>query len=253
VLNIQPSDVMTAAEYDFKQSAVSVTISERERLQNSGKERMISLLERRIGNAERTFMNNLSADLYSDGTADGGKQVGGLAAAISTDPDANSVYGGINPSTWNFWRNQQETAALATASTKIRPSMMKLWLKCVRNMDKPDLIVADNNAFEKYWSELQDQQRFTNPDMGKMGFTNIRFLNAEVVLDGGVGGNAPVNRMYFLNCDYIHWRPNKDANMVPLNPDRFATNQAAMVKLIHWMGNLTVSNRELQGVLNSSN
>lgn len=37
--------------------------------------------------------------------------------------------------------------------------------------------------------------------------------------------------------------------MVPLNPDRFSTNQDAMVKLFGWAGNMTISNRALQGVM----
>ncbi len=37
--------------------------------------------------------------------------------------------------------------------------------------------------------------------------------------------------------------------MVPLNPDRFATNQDALVKLIAFAGNLCSSNLQLQGVL----
>ena len=247
-LNIQPSDVMTAAEYDFKQSAVAVTISEREALQNSGKEKMIDLLERRIGNAEKTFINKLSEDLYSAGTADGGKQIGGLAAAIIADVDANSTYGGINRLTWPFWRNQAVTGTSDADGGNILQKMMELWVSLCRNMDKPDLIPASNSMYRRYWQALQVQQRFMNPDMAKAGFTNLKFLNADVVLDGGVGGALTGDLMYFLNCDYLHWRPHADANMVPLD-DRFAINQAAMVKLIHWMGNMTVSNLSLQGRL----
>ena len=245
-LNIQPSDVMTAAEYDFKQAAVAVTISEREALQNSGKEKMIDLLERRIGNAEKTFINKLSEDLYSAGTADGGKQIGGLAAALPAATNSG-VYGGIDRATWDFWRNGVETGA--SSATAILEKMMALWVKITRNMDKPDLIPASNSMYQRYWQALQVQQRFMNPEMAKAGFTNLKFLNADVVLDGGVGGAlGAANLMYFLNCDYLHWRPHADANMVPLD-DRFAINQAAMVKLIHWMGNLTVSNMSLQGRL----
>ena len=245
-LNIQPSDVMTAAEYDFKQAAVAVTISEREALQNSGKEKMIDLLERRIGNAEKTFINKLSEDLYSAGTADGGKQIGGLAAALPAATNSG-VYGGIDRATWDFWRNGVETGA--SSATAILEKMMALWVKITRNMDKPDLIPASNTMYQRYWQALQVQQRFMNPEMAKAGFTNLKFLNADVVLDGGVGGAlGTANLMYFLNCDYLHWRPHADANMVPLD-DRFAINQAAMVKLIHWMGNLTVSNMSLQGRL----
>jgi len=66
-LNVSPSDVMTAAQYSIAQAAVAVTISGLEMIQNSGKERMIPLLETRIGNAERTMKNNLSSDCYSNG------------------------------------------------------------------------------------------------------------------------------------------------------------------------------------------
>ena len=246
-LNIQPSDVMTAAEYDFKQAAVAVTISEREALQNSGKEKMIDLLEGRIGNAEKTFVNRLSGDLYSDGTADGGKQVGGLAAAIPSTP-AVGVYGGINRASWPFWQPKKVGGVNVGGASNILEKMMELWTLTCRNMDKVDLMPADNVMYRLYWQALQVQQRFMNPELAKAGFTNLKFLSADVVLDGGVGGSAPDQTMYFLNTDYIHWRPHRDANMVPLD-DRFAINQAAMVKLIHWMGNLTMSNASLQGVL----
>ena len=62
VLNISPSDVITAAEYPIRQAAVAVSISGLEMLQNSGKEAVIDLLESRIENAEQTFMNGLAAD-----------------------------------------------------------------------------------------------------------------------------------------------------------------------------------------------
>jgi hypothetical protein len=53
------------------------------------------------------------------------------------------------------------------------------------------------------------------------------------------------------NTKYIHWRPHSRRNMVPLDPDRFSINQDAMVRLIGWAGNMTLSNAFLQGVLTS--
>ena len=55
--------------------------------------------------------------------------------------------------------------------------------------------------------------------------------------------------MYFINTKYLHYRPHRDRNMVPINPDRYSVNQDAMVQLIGWAGNLTLSNARLQGVL----
>ena len=54
--------MFSAAQYPIAQAAVAVSISGLEMLQNAGKEKMIDLLELRIGNAERTMQNNISND-----------------------------------------------------------------------------------------------------------------------------------------------------------------------------------------------
>jgi hypothetical protein len=64
-----PSDVISAAEFDWKQASVAVTISGLEQRQNSGADAVLDLLESRIEVAEKTMQNNLSSDMYSDGTA----------------------------------------------------------------------------------------------------------------------------------------------------------------------------------------
>ena len=252
-LDISPSDVFTAAEFDIKQVAVAVSISGLEQLQNSGKEQMIDLLESRIKNAERSIMNTIASDLYSDGTADGGKQIGGLQLLIGDDPSTGTV-GGIDRSvsTNAFWRNSEydfSDASATPGADTIQAAMNSLYLSCSRGADHPDLIVADNNYFTFYWSSLQANQRFTNDKLASAGFDNLKFMGADVVFDGGQGGACPTNRMYFLNTNYIHFRPHRDRNFMPLDADRYATNQDAMVKLIGWAGNMTLSNASLQGVI----
>ena len=252
-LNINPSDVITAAEFNWKQSAVAVSISGLEQLQNSGREAVIDLLDSRIGNAERTMMNNLSADVYSDGTADGGKQIGGMQLLVADDPTTGTV-GGINRATWSFWRNQLYDFSVETvtpSATTMQSAMNTLYLRCSRNRDHPDLIVADNTYFQFYWESLQANQRFTDPKLAEAGFQNLKFQNADVIFDGGIGGDAPAEHMYYLNTNFISYRPHRNRDMVPLDPDRFATNQDAMVKLIGWAGNMTLSNAQLQGVMHA--
>lgn len=250
-LNISPSDVFTAALFDIKQASVAVSISGLEELQNSGDAAMIDLLESRIQNAERTMRNQMANAVYGDGTAGAGKSIGGLQLLVS-DTGLGTV-GGINAATWNFWRNVVFGAVAdggAAASTaNIVSYMDRVWLQLVRGTDKPDLIVADNNYYRMYMEALQPQQRFTSPDMAQAGFESLKFMSADVVFDGGIGGAAPLNHMYFLNTDYLYMRPHSKREYVPLSPDRFSTNQDAMVKLIGWAGNMTTSGRKFQGVL----
>lgn len=252
-LDISPSEVFTSAEFDWKQAAVAVSISGLESdIQNAGKEQLIDLLESRIGNAERTMSNNLSADCYSDGTADSGKQMGGLQLLIADDPTVGTV-GGINRADWTFWRNYAYDATTdgGAAATKdnIQGYMNHIYLETSRNTDHPDLIVSDNSYYKLYWESLQQVQRITNTKLAEAGFQNLKFMGADVVFDGGIDGNCPANHMYFLNCNYIHYRPHKNRNMVPLGDKRFSTNQDAEVNLLGWAGNMTISNPRLQAVL----
>jgi len=254
-LNISPSDVMTAAEFDYKQAAVAVSISGLEQLQNSGEEAIIPLLASRIKNAQKTMVNNIAVDCYSDGTADGGKQIGGLQLLVSKTPTTGTV-GGINRASWTFWRNSATVSGTAASATNIQDRMNTMALGLVRGTDRTDLIIADQNYYQFYLNSLQAIQRLTDPDMAGAGFTSLKYFghgaSADVVLDGGVGGGCPANTMYFLNTDYIHFRPHASRNMVPIGDDRYATNQDAMVKLIGFAGNMTLSNASLQGVLSQT-
>lgn len=252
LLNINPSDVFTAAEYNYAQAAVAISISGLEQLQNTADAQVIDLLESRIGNGERTMKNNIAVDCYSDGTADGGKQIGGLQSLVDPTPATGTV-GGIDAASWSFWRNVAFDATTdgggAATSSNIQSYMNQVYLQLCRGADKPDLIVADNNYYRHYLESLQAIQRVASDEMAQAGFESLKYMGADVVLDGGFGGGAGTNTMYFLNCDYLHFRPHRDRNFAPIGDERFAVNQDAMVKLLGFAGNMTTSNRFLQGVL----
>ena len=254
MLNITPSDVFTAAEFNYAQAAVAISISGLEEIQNSGEERIIDLLESRIGNAERTLVNNIALDCYSDGTADGGRQLGGLQLLLSSAPTTGTV-GGIDRSAWTFWRNQAfsglTNGGAAVTAANIQSYMNRLYVQQVRGADRPDLIVADNNFYRLYLESLQAIQRIASDDKAMAGFNALKYMDADVILDGGYGGGAPTNRMFFLNTDYVFFRPAAKRNFVPIGDDRYAVNQDAMVKLIGFAGQLTLSNAFLQGVLSA--
>ncbi len=249
ILPVGVSDVISAAEFNIKQAAVPVVISGLEMLQNSGRERMIDLMDSRITVAESTLANLIAGGLYSDGTGSGGKEIDGLNAAVPTDP-TTGTYGGIDRATWNFWRSQLEdqTAANGLDATKIQGYWNDLWSSLVRGMDRPDLIVCDSTVWSTYMESLQALQRFTSPETGNLGFPTIKFMDADVCLDGGIGGFCPAGTAFFLNTKYIHYRPHADRNMVPLSPNRrYATNQDAEVQIMAWAGNLTTSGAQFQG------
>ena len=248
LLPVAAQDVISAAQFDIKQAAVSVVISGLEQLQNSGKEAQIDLLESRMGVAEASLQNLLAQGVYSDGS---GTNITGLDLAVPVDP-TTGTYGGIDRVSWTFWRSKYTSAALS--ATTIQGAMNTMWASLTRGVDRPDLIIADNIMWGYYVASLQAQQRFVDPKKASLGFPSLKFFDsADVVLDGGVGGYATTRTMYFLNTKYLQFRPHKDRNCVPLSPNkRYAINQDAEVALIGWAGNLTCSGAQFQGRLVSS-
>lgn len=240
--------LFTAAEYQLKLCAVPVAVSGEEMLKNAGKEAIMDLFEKRVDNAAKTIINQMSKAVYSDGTGSDGKEIGGLRLLVADSPATGTV-GGIDRSLAGneFWRNKSQSATLT--SDNIISEMNKMYLSLSRGSDKPDLIVADDTLYSLYESALTPQQRFSNPKTAECGFENLRFKGADVIFDGGQGGNCPANHMYFLNTDYIYLRPHKDRDMSVVGGERMSVNQDAFYKIIGWAGNMTMSNASLQGVL----
>lgn len=250
VLNVQQSDVFTAAKFDWRQIAINVTASGRELRINKGKERIINLAKSRLKNAMNTFNNNFSSDIYSDGALS--NQVNGLQALIA---DAGTgIVGGIDSGTWTFWKNVVQSAAaplqggagITPSNSTIQSLMLPLWLELVRGGDKPDLIVSSNEYYSFYEESLTDLKRYTSAESATGGFVSLKYKSADVIFDGNSG--IPDTRMYFINTDYLELVAHTDANLT-VNDEMRPYNQDAVVIPILWMGNLTVSNRSLQGVL----
>ena len=257
LINISPDSPISAAQFDIKQNADSVSMSGLEMLQNNSREQIIDLLDGRMQVSEARLLNRIGSDLYLDGTGNGGKNITGLGAAVPDSP--TNTYGGISRTTWAFWKSKSYSGVTdggaAVSAANIIQYMTALGLQLVRGNDKPDLWVADNNYYGFYVNALQAIQRVTSDGGGDAGagFASLKFygggMAADVVLDGGIGGAATANHMWALNTKYIYFRPHSERNFVPIGGERQAVNQDAIVKLYGWAGNLTCSGSEFNGVL----
>ena len=252
ILDVSPSDVISAAEFNWKQAAVNVTASGLEtRIQNAGPEQIINLLESRIKNAEKTMANQISVGVYSDGTGSGGKQIGGLQSIVA-DAGTGTV-GGINSTTFTFWKNQTsgDVASIDSSAVLLDAEMKNMWLETTRGTDGVDIIVSDQTLYKVFWDNLTDRQRITSASEGIQGFQTLKFVTADVVMDGGPNphnSGIPTTHMYFLNSDYLKFKVHSATNFVPFER-REPVNQDALVVPILFAGNLCCSNRSLQGVV----
>lgn len=246
-LNINQSDVITAAEYQWRQIAINVVSSGRELRINSGDSRIINLAKGRIKNALRTFNNNFSSDMYSAGTLT--NQINGLQAIIA-DTNTNTV-GGIDASAWSFWQNTVFDASVnsvtPSATTIENGMMLPLWLSIDRGPDdQPDLIVMSNDYYAFFEASQTSIKRYTDSQRANGGFVTLKYKNADVLFDGNSG--IPSAHIYMINTNYLELVVHQDADLEIMDEMR-PVNQDGVVVPILWMGNLTCSNRKQQGVV----
>jgi hypothetical protein len=248
-LNVQASDVLTAAEFPWRQVAVNVAASGLEIRSNSGENRIINFVKAKVKNAQRSFANGLSEDLYSDGTAT--NQINGIQALIS-DAGTGTV-GGINSSTFTFWRSTVQSAAAPILGSAITPSATtmelfwgQLYNQLTRGTDMPDLIVTSLDYYTFYETSQTSLKRYSSNEVADGGFVTLKYKGADVVFDTTASG-IPAAHSYFLNSDYLELVVHQDADM-EIMPELKSVNQDAIVIPILFQGNLVVSNRSLQGV-----
>lgn len=251
-LNIGAVDVLSAAEYPWRQVAVNLAISGLEMRTNTGRNRVINFVAAKLRNAKNSFANGLSTDMYSDGTA--ANQINGLQALVA-DAGTGTV-GGINSGTYAFWQNIVQSAAaplqggsaITPSATTIESLMLPLWIRLTRGGDTPDLIVFSDDYFTFYEQSQSSLKRYAPEDSGKGGMVSMKYKTADVVFDSS--GGIPAAHGYFLNTNTIEAVVHQDANITLLD-DVEAIGQDALVKTLIWMGNVACSNRALNGVLKS--
>jgi hypothetical protein len=247
ILNIAQSDVISAAEYPWRQVALNVVASGRELRINSGDSAIIKLAKARITNAIRTFNNSFSSDLYSDGAL--ANQINGLQAVVS-DLGTGTV-GGIVSGNFAFWLSQirkASTVSVTVSATTIENDMMlPLWLLLDRGPeDQPDLIVMSNEYYSFFEASQVSLKRYNDKMTADAGFITLKYKSADVLFDGNSG--IPATHGYFLNTQYLKLAVHKDADLEIMD-DMRPINQDGSVTPILWMGNLICSNRHQQGLI----
>ena len=250
-LDISESAILTSATFAWKQASTNVIMTGLEKRANKDSEtRREDLLAAKMTNAEHTMKNNVSQSLFSDGTGSSGKEIGGLQLIVSDAP-ATTVVGGIDASTNAWWRNQVYSLATdggvtggTPTSDQFLDAMEEMLIRTTRGSDSADLIVMDANHFRIYKKALRDKLQITSLKIGDASFQALEFNGKPVVLDA----YAPANHTHFLNCKYLKLKAHEDANF-SLDEERIVVDKDGKVYPMLCMGNLTCSNRNLQGVI----
>ena len=251
-LNPAPKELINDAEFTPKLAAVSVTLSNEDILKNSGKNQLIDILTVHIDAAEQELTDNFVTDLHSDGTAS--NQIGGLQAAIPTDP-TTGTYGGINRATSGneLWRtyvydiDTDFTGITQASSTTIKSLFDQVMIARSRGNKGPNMICCSQQHYLAFSAATDAIQRINDENgMGKLGFTSLKYYgggkSVDVVLEGGIGTAMPDDVSYFIDTKGLKFRYHPDRNFTAFGGKQTPVNQDAIVQHVGFMGELTLVN-----------
>jgi hypothetical protein len=250
LLDVTPSDSVTTASFDWKQMNGNIVFNGREVAINAGTEKRHDIIEARTQACEITMTNTLGAAMFAAGTGSSGKEIGGLQAMVPTAYNTGT-YGGINRATTSnaWWRSQLFDASdnsITLSATEMLHGLNRAHLLVSRGLEAPDLVIMGATHFGFFEAQLQANQRFTEPGMGKAGFLAYKYKGADVIYDP----NCTTTSTYMLNTKYIRLRPHSTRNF-KVAEQKVPTQQDATIIPIYWMGNITCRNANMQVLLNT--
>ena len=233
---LTPQTGITAAEYDWKQYAASISISGIEEAKNNGEAEIINLLEAKIMQAEESLREGFNTMFFADGTGNSSKNWNGLSNLV----DNTGTVGNIDSSTYTWWKSYKESTA-----TALTLAMMATAYNSVSvGNDHPDVLLTTQTLFEKYEALLQPNLRYTDTKTADAGFQNLLFKAAPVMYDVHCTSGV----FYMLNTKYLTLVGHSGkwfSQTAFISPE----DEDARYALIMCYGNLTVRNRAKQGKL----
>lgn len=249
-----PEERFNDAYYTPKMAAVPISLSMEEILNNEGPNQILPVMEEYMRAAETGLAQGMEESLFSDGSAFGGKEIGGLDVAIPETP--TNVYGGIDRDAHPIWRTGAYdvttdfpdigTVFDATTAKRIYDRVMG---NHTRGNRAPDLILASPQHWEEYSAATVAIQRITREGgVGRLGFRTLEYVGpgsrAEIVWGGGKGSQMPDDTSFFLDTESFRMRYNPDRNFDTLFEGSGAKpiNQDAVAQFVGWMGELTLTN-----------
>jgi hypothetical protein len=188
---VHGEELITAAEFPWKQSAIFIPLSGLEEARNSGDRAVLKLLQTKVDNAESTAAEQFeTAFLTYDGTQSSGKAWGGLPSLV----EGVGTVGGIDSSTQAYWNGYIPTTQAYTLSLH-----SKAYNTVSYGGDMCDFQVTTQTLWETYEGKLQPNQRFMDAKTAESGFTNLLHRGSKVVWSDLM----PATKWYFLNSRHI--------------------------------------------------
>lgn len=239
-LDYTPQDGMTAAEFEWRQHAVTVIIAGIEEAKNSGPEAVIDLLDAKVQQAEISAIQSFDVMFNGDGTGNSGKNFLGLGALIGDASSSITTVGGIDASdSDNAWWRSYIKRSVGALNLE---DMQRAFYGASRGTVSPEWGQTTLDVFLEYNALLQANQRFTDPKTAEAGFQNLTFHGKPIVW----GPNVPSGTLTFANSKFLRLNKLGDTWLKPSKFRELEGKDARSSRILSY-GQLTISNRKLGG------
>ena len=236
----------TAFLVNWKHAYVNITLYGTDDVLNRGRNAAFSQVESKFSNASMRMAEIIAKSLYMDGQATVGAtgttgdtpyfspatSLDGLAAWVDDGNSNSTTYssattllksylsvGGITRSDLfatapTFTGAVTPNSAVSGANAYTLRSFNSFTLLDVQNAfgaawygnEYPDLIVCNQNGFNKFWNAIQALQRYNDEqaDVAKVGFRTFRFNGlTEVTVDKYIPDDGVNGMLLMLNTQYV--------------------------------------------------
>lgn len=263
LINLQPIDPFTAAEWEPRMITDSLVISLQEELVTNSEMAVKSLIDSKLKNVQKGLEKYFATRFWARTT--GATEWNSLDTLVNS---GNNI-GGIDGATYTWWNSNVIDAAgadyaddpsleadlLDPGKDVYLKKLLQRGVAKAKHMtgENPDVIVVTQYIFDLIEFLLDPQKTGSkmNERAGQMGFTALDYRGIPIVADDDMveaqTGDTD-GRMYFLNLDYLYMFFNSGAKFKAESFVR-AANQNAKSCLINAYGNSVISNRKAQCVI----
>lgn len=266
-LNDTPIDGITQVQFQWRQGAIPITYSEKERKQN--KTRIVALVKSKIMQAEMGFKEGFNKALLQGSISNGGTDLrtpftSAANGALFIDPLPRMIsyattdsleVGNINQSSYSWWRNKTKESA-ATSYTTFLAEFDNMYNNCTKGGGgEPNLIIVDQTTYELLNAAYYYKYRTMSGSSANYPFENIKFRKATVVWDEyvpdvytGVASTATYGTAWFINSEFLRLKVESETNFAMTEWAKPPKGDSRLAHIL-FMGQTTMNNRRKHGVI----
>ena len=229
--------------FDFKGAYAPVVVDGFDAALNQGKNRVFDIVRATMENAELSLLDDLSTQVFADGSGNSGLDIDGLANAVSRSTSV--TYGGVTRAATGAGAAIRSSVEDTTGGALSYASVNAAHGDATIANEVPDLLITTQTLRNRIWERSQPSERASGgDDIREIGFSGVRFNGAIVVVDS----HCPSGFLYLLNMKW--WTLYAHSNWDFRLRGMFETHdQFSQVGQLIFIGNAICRAPRFQGVL----